>query len=545
MPTILKTKNSVTTTVVPTTLQQGELAVNITDKKVWVGNAATTPVQLLGDGGSASFTSIAFGAGTVSAPSITFTGDTNTGIYSPAADTIAFTEGGVESVRITSAGDVGIGTSSPARKLDVAGDSQFGTSSTNGVTARFFNSSSQLFIGVDNSAGSNTGVANGQYLLGIGAFPLTFYTNSSERMRITSAGDVGIGVAAPDIFGRFYTRTLGISSSGTTGLQINSANGNNCFFDMGINAVRYFGIQIDQSNGNPFVGSLTSVPLLLGSNGAERMRITSAGRVGIGTGSPYETLDVRSVNSTFSSDDTDTNVFITSGFDVALRYVTRLRTDYFGVFSIATGSGSNAVAPSANTPTERLRINSNGGVMISTTAAIWNSSERLAVQSANSNAPAISAYVTAGASTYVYTSWNNATSGTRQHIAFADGTSGSTRGTITTDGANTAYNTSSDYRLKDNVAPITGALAKVQQLKPSSWVWKTNGEMGEGFVAHELAQVIPHAVTGEKDEVDAEGKPVYQGLDASFLVATLTAAIQEQQALIENLTTRLNALEGK
>jgi hypothetical protein len=118
MPTILKTKNSVTTTVVPTTLQQGELAVNITDKKLWVGNAATTPVQLLGTGADGTFTNISvsdvasFADGTVSLPSITNIGDTNTGIYFPAADTIAFTEGGAESMRIDSSGNLLIGKTS-------------------------------------------------------------------------------------------------------------------------------------------------------------------------------------------------------------------------------------------------------------------------------------------------------------------------------------------------------------------------------------------------------------------------------------------------
>jgi L-threonylcarbamoyladenylate synthase len=68
--------------------------------------------------------------------------------------------------------------------------------------------------------------------------------------------------------------------------------------------------------------------------------------------------------------------------------------------------------------------------------------------------------------------------------------------------------------------------------------------VGQGFIAHELAEVVPQAVTGEKDAVDAEGKPVYQGIDTSFLVATLTAAIQEQQAIITALTARVEALEG-
>jgi hypothetical protein len=106
------------------------------------------------------------------------------------------------------------------------------------------------------------------------------------------------------------------------------------------------------------------------------------------------------------------------------------------------------------------------------------------------------------------------------------------------------YLTTSDYRLKENVAPMTGALAKIKSLKPVTYDWKTGGS-SEGFIAHELQAVIPDCVSGEKDAVDKDGNPKYQGIDTSFLVATLTAAIQEQQTIIENLTTRLNALESK
>ena len=109
----------------------------------------------------------------------------------------------------------------------------------------------------------------------------------------------------------------------------------------------------------------------------------------------------------------------------------------------------------------------------------------------------------------------------------------------------TSYVTSSDYRLKENIAPMTGALAKVALLKPVTYKWKSNGSDGQGFIAHELQAVVPDCVTGEKDKLDANGNPEYQGIDTSFLVATLTAAIQEQQALITQLTARITALEDK
>jgi len=111
-------------------------------------------------------------------------------------------------------------------------------------------------------------------------------------------------------------------------------------------------------------------------------------------------------------------------------------------------------------------------------------------------------------------------------------------GAINTSGSATAYVTSSDYRLKENIAPMTGALATVAQLKPVTYKWKTDGADGQGFIAHELQSVVPECVIGEKDAVDAEGKPVYQGIDTSFLVATLTAAIQE-------LNTKVTALEAQ
>jgi hypothetical protein len=117
-------------------------------------------------------------------------------------------------------------------------------------------------------------------------------------------------------------------------------------------------------------------------------------------------------------------------------------------------------------------------------------------------------------------------------------------GTITTTASATAYNTSSDYRLKENVQPMQDALAVIAQLNPVTYTWKVDGSDGQGFIAHELQAVVPDCVSGEKDAVDAEGNPQYQGVDTSFLVATLVAAIKEQQATIDALVARVSALEA-
>jgi len=125
-------------------------------------------------------------------------------------------------------------------------------------------------------------------------------------------------------------------------------------------------------------------------------------------------------------------------------------------------------------------------------------------------------------------------------------------GKIQTSGSATSFLTSSDYRLKENIAPMTGALAKVALLKPVTYKWKVNGAAGQGFIAHELQEVVPDCVGGDKDAVDANGNPQYQGIDTSFLVATLTAALQELKAIndtqaetINALTARVVALEAK
>jgi hypothetical protein len=142
--------------------------------------------------------------------------------------------------------------------------------------------------------------------------------------------------------------------------------------------------------------------------------------------------------------------------------------------------------------------------------------------------------------------WHGGATGgaTATQIAFlrADSTQ---IGSITSTVSATAYVTSSDYRLKHDIQPMTGALAKVAALKPVTYKWNVDDSQSQGFIAHELQEVVPECVIGDKDAVDAEGNPIHQGIDTSFLVATLTAAIQEQQALITSLTDRITALEAK
>jgi hypothetical protein len=164
---------------------------------------------------------------------------------------------------------------------------------------------------------------------------------------------------------------------------------------------------------------------------------------------------------------------------------------------------------------------------------------------------------------------NNINTGTGAIVNLGFSNDNGLVGYVQTSGSSTTYVTSSDYRLKENIVPMTGALAKVAQLKPVTYKWKIDNTQSQGFIAHELQEVVPECVTGTKDATreeeyevtpavkDQQGKittsavmgtrtvPAYQGVDTSFLVATLTAAMQEQQAIITALTARIVALEAK
>ena len=144
--------------------------------------------------------------------------------------------------------------------------------------------------------------------------------------------------------------------------------------------------------------------------------------------------------------------------------------------------------------------------------------------------------------------WNNHTSGNRSQIQFADGSSYSARGSITTNGSNVTYGGTSDYRLKQDDVLITDGITKVKALKPKRFKWKDNLSIGicDGFFAHEVQETAPTsgATIGTKDEVDSDGNPVYQSVDQAKLVPLLTAALKEAITKIETLETKVAALEA-
>ena len=194
-------------------------------------------------------------------------------------------------------------------------------------------------------------------------------------------------------------------------------------------------------------------------------------------------------------------------------------------YTAPSGTAGNAI-----TFTQAMTLDASGNLLVGTTS--------------NTNSAKVTA-VSSSSGSYYQMMMNNTDTGTGSQISM-DIYRNSTRvGYITTTNTTCAFTSISDYRLKENIIPMQNALAKVSQLRPVNYTWKLDGSLGQGFIAHEIQAVFPDAVHGEKDETNNDGSIKPQAIDTSFLVATLTAAIQEQQASITQLTKRITALENK
>ena len=227
-----------------------------------------------------------------------------------------------------------------------------------------------------------------------------------------------------------------------------------------------------------------------------------------------------------------------------------VNTNYATLYQSYQGQHQWYNAPSGTagataTLTQAMTLNAAGTLLVNTTSAVVNSKESFGSIALDATGPAGSFKNSAGASSSAIECWNSATTGDNKFITFASDAY-SIRGTITYNraGGLTAYNVTSDYRAKTVNGPVQNALLKLSSLKPCTG--RMNGaEMDiDFFVAHELQEIVPSAVTGVKDAVNEDNTPNYQMVDKSALIPLLTAAIQEQQALIQSLTDRLTALEG-
>jgi hypothetical protein len=252
------------------------------------------------------------------------------------------------------------------------------------------------------------------------------------------------------------------------------------------------------------------------------MTLNASGNLGIGTTSPVGRLDVVGDYARFFEN--------ASGAEVYVR-------GYYGGASVAAiqvVSSSPLAFLTSNQ--ERARIDSSGNLLVGTTSVV----AKVTVQG-NASANGLQV-ITPTVDYQTLGLHNTATSGNNLWAVFISDAS-SLRGSISYNraGGLTVYNTTSDYRAKTVNGAVQNALSKVALLKPSTGRMNDATEDIDFFVAHELQEVVPSAVTGEKDAVNEDNTPKYQMVDKSALIPLLTAAIQEQQAIIESLKARLDA----
>ncbi len=505
-----------------------------------------------------------------------------------------FKQAGSSKVLIDNAGNVGIGTTTPSAKLDIQGTQGqlfsvtddlsgdiFSVADISGVPIMNVNSDGTSYfdgkvgIGTDSPdfklqistpgiisgsayswpfdlsrVGSSTrgfsigvGVAGGNIALGNhnGDMSLgqTYGADSNglpvfyETMRIShdgtpSGGNVGIGTTVVNYKLASYSTTSEQNGIDEFPIVAGKANAIGNFTGIGLSGYITANGSVKAGIALERVGSYGTGKLHFLNNDTlnnsdatlsdSKMTILRNGNVGIGTTSPNTPLEVTGGISTTSSD----FVIASTGERLLLQTAP---SPYSYSYIQATSAGGTLIS-------EVLALQPNGGyVGIGTT-------------SAQSKLDIVGTTNTSNSSLLRVRTSNNPNA-PEKVVGFYVNTN-TERGFISVNQYSTTYSTSSDYRLKENIVPISNSIERLKELKPCrfNFIQGDPNYVVDGFIAHEAAEVIPEAVTGEKDAVDEDNNPLYQGIDQSKVVPLLTAALKEAISKIEQLETRIQTLEN-
>ena len=369
---------------------------------------------------------------------------------------------------------------------------------------------------------------------------VTYATTSgllTDSANLTFNGtQLGVGTASPGA-------TLNVYSGAGLGsiIDSSSASGSYTAYRVQGTNIAWFGAAsqvISGASASDFgMTSIGSGAFIFGTgSGSERMRISSAGVVGIGTSSPDASyrLNLSGTNTIFPA------VYFnntTSSKDYSLRV-----------------SGTDFILRDNTSGNDRLQVDTSGNLLVGT-SSLLQTSNRVSIQKSNTSGGEGVVTINNSDSTassdsappLVLTKAVTTTSSSARFVQFYAGTTATPMGGIVGNGAsNVQFAAISDAREKTNVKKINGSLEKITALKPVEFDWiKDNSHVNAGFIAQDVQEIFPEFVV---ENMAKEGEEQRYGLTGGMtggIVAHLVSAIQEQQALIESLTTRLTALENK
>ena len=448
------------------------------------------------------------------------------------------TASGAKRMVIDPVGNVGIGTDSPSEKLTVSGGSSGYMTTIENTTA------GGDYLQMIGDAGSpvfqfDSGGTGGEAYF-------SMYKDNVKKILLDAnvgvsyinAGNVGIGTTSPneklDVAGKVYIEGNGQdwneTTPGTTrgsihfdpGTTANNA-GNAITFgasDAFAGTNSHAGIYT-RSDGNYGTKMYLATTDSYATGSKTRMMIDYNGNVGIGNISPDDKLEVSGSASGYPSikisNPSQTGRYMRIGMIDSVNHCIEANGGAFLTFK--TGN------------TEAMRIDNLGNVGIGET----NPGAKLDIVSTTGTS---SSNLLKIKSTTAFLSAPG-------HMIDFIRSNNTIRGFVGMNQYGVSYSTSSDYRLKRNIVSIADGIDRVKKLKPSRFNWDDGPDdyFVDGFVAHEVGEVIPEAITGEKDAVDKYNAPIYQGIDQSKIVPLLTAALQQAIDKIEQLELRINKLE--
>jgi len=426
-------------------------------------------------------------------------------------DNITFDQGGVDQ-NVTVSGLYRAATSGVTVSGTISGAFIIGGTSVSGATVQGTTVTGTTVQGVSGTFTSLTGITTtgttANFVSGVFTTQVSGLTVTGTQSSFTSGNFINL--SGTTVQGGTSTFTSGVFASGTAALP----------------SVSFV------SDPNTGIYSPGADQVAISTNGTASLTVGSTGTVTVNRGvlqlGPVAgeggQLDIR--NPT----DTGTVCIVDAVDATNARFFTANNNTDLQIGQLAGTGGNVRLFTGA---AERARIDSSGRVLIGATVieAFFDGVLNVAGR--------IHQKFSSGDAMYI---WNTGTTGTRNLVNFGTGSTYGTVGTISTNGSTTSYNTTSDYRLKENIVPLTGAIDRLQEIPVYRFNFIADPDKTvDGFIAHEAQAVVPECVTGTKDEVDEDGNPVYQGIDQSKLVPLLTAALQEALAKIEDLEGRLTA----